>query len=109
MEMQKNRTWQKLCDWCQQRKMACHWDLVGITGPQDPNMLKQACRMAKKPVINIDNLKDAGNGTAPSLVTDLVASTFLFGMWLMCWSQSQHLSGGPLCGFMSRSLQVLIG
>jgi hypothetical protein len=30
----------------------------------------------KKPVINVDNLKDDGDGTIPSPVTDLVASMF---------------------------------
>jgi hypothetical protein len=30
----------------------------------------------KKPVINVDDLEDAGDGTVPSLVTDLAASTF---------------------------------
>jgi hypothetical protein len=56
--------------------MACHWDLVGVTGPQDPNASKRACKTAKKPVINVDDLEDAGNGTAPSPVMDLVASVF---------------------------------
>jgi hypothetical protein len=32
--------------------------------------------MVKKPVINVDNLEDAGDGTAPSPVMDLVASAF---------------------------------
>jgi hypothetical protein len=30
-EMQKNGTQQTSCDQCRQRKMACHWDLVGVT------------------------------------------------------------------------------
>jgi hypothetical protein len=76
MEMWKNGTWRTLCDQCQQRKMACHWDLVCITGPWDPNTLKQARRMVKKPVINVDDLKDTGDGTAPSPVMDLAASVF---------------------------------
>jgi hypothetical protein len=29
-----NRMWQTSCNQCRQRKMACHWDLVGITGPR---------------------------------------------------------------------------
>jgi hypothetical protein len=33
MELRKNRMWRTLCDRCWQWKMACHWDLVGITGP----------------------------------------------------------------------------
>jgi hypothetical protein len=32
--------------------------------------------MVKKPVIDVDDLKDAGNGTIPSPVMDLAASTF---------------------------------
>jgi hypothetical protein len=56
--------------------MACYWDPVGITGPRDPNVSKRACRTTKKPVINVDDLEDAGNGTAPSPATDLVASAF---------------------------------
>jgi hypothetical protein len=55
--------------------MACNWDLVGVTGPQDPNTPKQACKTVKKPIINVDNLKDAGN-EAPSPATDLAASVF---------------------------------
>jgi hypothetical protein len=56
--------------------MVCHWDLVGVTGPRDPNALKQAHRTVNKPVINVDNLEDAGDGTAPSPATDLAASVF---------------------------------
>jgi hypothetical protein len=56
--------------------MACHWDLVGVTGPQDPNASKRACRTVKKPVINVDDLEDAGDGAAPSPVMDLAASAF---------------------------------
>jgi hypothetical protein len=32
--------------------------------------------MAKRPVINVDDLKDTGEGTAPSLAMDLAASAF---------------------------------
>jgi hypothetical protein len=32
--------------------------------------------MAKKPVINVDDLENAGDGTTPSPVTDLAASVF---------------------------------
>jgi hypothetical protein len=55
--------------------MACHWDLVGVTGPQDPNAPKRACKTVKKPVIDVDDLEDDGD-EAPSLATDLAASTF---------------------------------
>jgi hypothetical protein len=56
--------------------MACHWDLVGIMGPWDPNTSKWACKTVKKPIMNVDNLEDAGNRTIPSPVMDLVASAF---------------------------------
>jgi hypothetical protein len=74
-ELQKNGTWQTSCDRCRQWKMACHWDLVGVTGPRDPNAPKRARKTVKKPIINVDDLKDAGN-EAPSPVTDLAASAF---------------------------------
>jgi hypothetical protein len=48
---------------------------VGVTGPRDPNAPKWARKAAKKPVINVDNLKDTGN-EAPSPATDLAASAF---------------------------------
>jgi hypothetical protein len=57
--------------------MACQWDLVGITGPQDPNASKWACKAVKKPVINVDDLKDTGDGTVLSPAMDLVASVFV--------------------------------
>jgi hypothetical protein len=44
-------------------------------GPQDSNVLKRACRTVQKPVINVDDLEDAGD-RAPSPVTDLAASAF---------------------------------
>jgi hypothetical protein len=53
MEMQKNKIWWMSYDRCWQRKMVCHWDLVGIMGPWDPNMSKWAHRTVKKPVINV--------------------------------------------------------
>jgi hypothetical protein len=56
--------------------MACHWDLVGVTGPRDPNASKWAHKTVKKPVINVDDLEDAGDGTVPSPATDLAASAF---------------------------------
>jgi hypothetical protein len=59
------------CDWCRQQKMVCHWDLMGITGPQDPNALKRACRPVKKPVIDVDNLDDAGDGSLLSPAVDV--------------------------------------
>jgi hypothetical protein len=56
--------------------MACHWDLVGIMGPRDPNTSKGARKTVKKPVINVDDLEDAGNRTVPSPTIDLAASAF---------------------------------
>jgi hypothetical protein len=50
-------------------------------GPQNPNMSKWAFRTAKKYVINTNDLEDAGDGTTPSLVMDLVASAF--AVWNM--------------------------
>jgi hypothetical protein len=75
MEMRKNGTQWTSCDQCRQLKKECHWDLVGVTGPWDPNALKQARKTVKKPVINVDDLKDADDG-APSPATDLAASAF---------------------------------
>jgi hypothetical protein len=49
---------------------------VGVTGPWDLNASKQARKTVKKPVISVDSLEDAGDGTVPSLATDLAASTF---------------------------------
>jgi hypothetical protein len=57
-------------------KKACHWDLVGVTGPQDPNAPKQAHKTVKKPVIDVDDLKDASDRTIPSPAMDLAASEF---------------------------------
>jgi hypothetical protein len=65
-----------LCDQCCQLKKACHWDLVGITGPRDPNASKRARKTVKKPVINVDDLEDADDGAVPSPATDLAASAF---------------------------------
>jgi hypothetical protein len=56
--------------------MACHWDLVGVMGPWDQNTSKQACKMAKKPIISVGDLEDTGDGTIPSPVMDLAASAF---------------------------------
>jgi hypothetical protein len=42
-ELWKNGTQRMLCDRCQQWKMVCHWDLVGVMGPRDPNTPKWAC------------------------------------------------------------------
>jgi hypothetical protein len=42
-------------------EIVCHWDLVGITGPRDPNTPKQARKTVKKPVIDVDDLEDAGD------------------------------------------------
>jgi hypothetical protein len=75
-EMQKNGMWRMSCDRCQQWKMACHLDLIGVMGPQDPNTSKRACKTVKKPVISVDNLEDTGDGAVPSPATDLAASAF---------------------------------
>jgi hypothetical protein len=75
MELRKNRTRQTSCDWCRQQKMACQSDLVGVTGPRDPNAPKRACTTVKKPVISVDAPEESGD-EAPSPSTDLVASTF---------------------------------
>jgi hypothetical protein len=56
-------------------KKVCHWDLVGVMGPRDPNAPK-AHKTVKKPVIDVDNFEDDGDRTVPSPVTDLAASTF---------------------------------
>jgi hypothetical protein len=76
MEMWKNGIWWMSCDQFWQWKMACHWDLVGVMGPWDPNASKQACRTVKKPVMNVDDLEDAGDRMFPSPATDLAASVF---------------------------------
>jgi hypothetical protein len=75
MELRKNGTWWTSCDRCRQLKKVCHWDLVGVTGPQDPNAPKRARKMVKKPVIDVDDLEDSGD-EAPSPSTDLMASVF---------------------------------
>jgi hypothetical protein len=74
--MWQNGTRWTLCDRCHQLKKACHWDLVGVTGPWDPNALKRARKTAKTPVINVDDLEDADDGAVPSPATDLAASAF---------------------------------
>jgi hypothetical protein len=45
-------------------------------GPRDPNASKRARKTVKKPVISVDDLKDDGDRTVPSPVTDLAASAF---------------------------------
>jgi hypothetical protein len=75
-ELQKNGMRRMLCDQCWQWKMACHWDLMGIKGPQDPITSKQACRPIKEPVIDMDDLEDAGDMSLPSPVADIVSSFF---------------------------------
>jgi hypothetical protein len=55
--------------------MLCHWNLVGITGPRDPNGPKWAHKTVKKPVISVDDLEDSGD-KAPSPLMDLAASAF---------------------------------
>jgi hypothetical protein len=34
--------------------MVCQWDLVDVVGPWDLGASKQACKMAKKPILNVD-------------------------------------------------------
>jgi hypothetical protein len=55
--------------------MACHWDLVGVTEPWDPDAPKHALKTVKKPVIDVDDVEDAGD-EAPSLAVDIVSSSF---------------------------------
>jgi hypothetical protein len=55
--------------------MACHWDLVGITEPWDPDAPKCAHKTVKKPVIDVDDIEDAGD-EAPSPAADIVSSSF---------------------------------
>jgi hypothetical protein len=74
--MRKNGTRRTSCDQCRQLKKVCHWDLVGVTGPRDPNASKRARKTAKKPVINVDDLEDTDDGAVPSPATDLAASAF---------------------------------
>jgi hypothetical protein len=78
---------------------------MGVTGPWGPDTSKWARRTVKKPVINVDNLEDAGDRTVPSLVTDLAASVFAIqnvaNVLVM-----ESASKGPSYGFMSRSLQA---
>jgi hypothetical protein len=100
MEMLENGMWQMSWDQCRQRKMACQWDLVGITGPQDPNASKRAHKAIRKPVINVDNIEDAGDGTIPSPASDLTAS--VFAIWnvanalVMESASIQGVRGTPL-------------
>jgi hypothetical protein len=47
---------------------------MGVTSPRDPNALKQVCRPVKKPVIDVDDLKDVGDGSLPSPVADIASS-----------------------------------
>jgi hypothetical protein len=75
MELQKNGTWWMSCDRCQQLKKACHWDLVGITGPRDLDVSKRARKMVKKPVNGVDDVEDAGN-VAPSPAADIASVSF---------------------------------
>jgi hypothetical protein len=75
-ELRKNGTRQTSCDRCRQLKKACHWDLVGVMGPRDPNTPKQARKTVKKLVIDVDDLEDTGDGTIPSPAMDLAASAF---------------------------------
>jgi hypothetical protein len=47
-EMRKNGTRRTSCDRCCQLKKACHWDLVGVTRPRDPDASKRARKTVKK-------------------------------------------------------------
>jgi hypothetical protein len=105
-ELQKNRTRRTSCDQCWQWKMACHWDLVGVTGPQDPSASKQARRIIKKPVIDVDDLEDTGNGSLSSPAVDIV---LLFGTWPTRWLRSRWPSGQCLSSFRTHLQGVLTG
>jgi hypothetical protein len=77
MELRKNGTRWTSCDRCRQLKKACHWDLVGVTGPRDLlDASKRACKSVKKPVIDVDDVEDAGN-EVPSPAADIVSSSFI--------------------------------
>jgi hypothetical protein len=89
--------------------MACHWDLVAITGPRDPNAPKWARKTVKKPVIDVDDLEDAGDGTIPSPVTDLAASVFAVRNAANALVTESASIMGPLYDFTSRLRQVWIG
>jgi hypothetical protein len=57
--------------------MVCHWDLMGVTSPQDLNVLKRAHRPIKKPVIDVDDLEDIGDGSLPSPAAGIALSFFV--------------------------------
>jgi hypothetical protein len=75
-ELRKNGTQRTSCDRCWQLKKACHWDLVGVMGPRDPDASKRARKSVKKPVIDVDDVKDTGD-EVPSLAADIVSSSFI--------------------------------
>jgi hypothetical protein len=56
--------------------MACHWDLVGVIGSQDPIALKWSCRSVKKPVIDVDTDEEVVGESLPSPVVDIASSSF---------------------------------
>lgn len=59
--------------------MVFQWDLVGIIGPRDLNMSKQAHKAAKKSVINVDNIEDTGDRSLPSPVMEI--TSLVFSLW----------------------------
>jgi hypothetical protein len=77
IEMLKDRAQQMSCDRYCQWKMACQWDLVGIIGPWDLNASKQAFRVAKTPVMNVDDIKEAGDGIVFSPAAEPSLSVFV--------------------------------
>jgi hypothetical protein len=60
------------CSQCHQQKMVCQWDLVGVVGPWDLSASKQACKMAKKPILNVDVDKEVV-GYAKTAASEVVA------------------------------------
>jgi hypothetical protein len=75
-ELWKNRTQRTSCDQCQQQKMACHWDLVGVTSPQDLVAPKRSRKTVKKPVVTVDANEKVASRSLPSLAADIVSLSF---------------------------------
>jgi hypothetical protein len=59
-----------------QWKMACHWDLVGVTGPRDPVALKRSCKSVKKPLVTVDADEEVVSRSLPSPAADIASSSF---------------------------------
>jgi hypothetical protein len=106
--MRKNGTRRTSCDRCRQLKKACHWDLVGVTGPRDPDAFKRARKTVKKPVISVDDLEDSGD-EAPSPATDLAAAAFAVQNAANALVTESDPSEGPLYGSTSTSRRVWTG